>query len=151
MDRRMEIETRRRGTTLAELVVLLGLVGIVIALTAPVSRAALDRGAVVAAREEAMGLVHRARALALAGGGATLRVMQGSELLLLLDGGGRVRERVEFGPAGIDLRTTGSAEQVEMTWNALGWGRVTSRTLELRRGHATARLVVSARGRAERR
>ncbi len=105
----------------------------------------------MSAREQALGLVHRARALALAGGGATLRVRQDDELILLLDGAGSERERLDVAEAGVDLRTTGGAREVDLTWTALGWGRVSSRTLDFRRGSARARLVISSRGRASRR
>jgi len=147
----MDPSTPRSGATLPELTVALAIAGLALGLAAPMARAVVDRIAVVAAREESMALLHRARALALDGGGATLHVVQGQELLVLLDGTGRERERLCFEGSGVDLTTSGSADEAVLSWNALGWGRVSSRTLEFRRGAMRTRLVISSRGRGTRR
>jgi len=141
----------RRGSTLVELLVGLSVVGVLLGLGTPLARGVLDRSAAVAAREEALGLVHHARALALSGGGATLTVVPDADVLILTDASGHVRTRLATAESGVDLRTTGAADSIRVRWNALGWGSFASRTLEFGRGGAVARLVISSRGRAERR
>ncbi|MDT8367887.1 MAG: hypothetical protein RQ745_01680 [Longimicrobiales bacterium] len=140
-----------RGTTLTELALVLALAGVVFGTALPGVRALLDRSRVVAAREELLGLVHRARAVAPATGGATITLDLEAERVELVDGAGRVIESLDLGARGVDLRSTGTASTVTIEWNALGWGVVASRSLVLRAGGAEARLVISSRGRASRR
>lgn len=141
----------RRGATLSELTVMLVVVGVILALAVPGGRGLLDRIAVTTAREEIVGLVHRARAVAAASGGATLRVDLQSESISLTAADGSMHDRLLLADRGIDLSTSGSSDAVTMTWNALGWGVVASRTLVLSRGSREARVVVSSRGRVTRR
>jgi len=135
----------------SELTVLLVVIGVILGLAMPGGRGLLDRIAVTAAREEIAGLAHRARAIATASGGATLWVDLEAESVTLTAGDGVTRGRLLLADRGIDVSTSGSSDVVAMTWNALGWGVVASRTLGLRRGSGEARIVVSSRGRVSRR
>lgn len=69
----------------------------------------------------------------------------------MLDGEGLRRASVDLSERGVEVRSSGTAEVIDIRWNALGWGIVASRTLILERGRAAARLVVSSRGRVSRR
>ena len=142
---------RRRGTTLVELLLVLAVGAVLLGLGVPRGRALLDHLAVTAAREEIAGMLHRARALAHEASGATLLVDVDAESMTLVGGDGGVRGRLLLAERGLDLSTSGSGGVIDMTWNALGWGVITSRTLVVRRGAGEARVVVSSRGRATRR
>lgn len=141
----------RRGTTLPELALMLATAGVLLSLATPGVRRALDRSAVVSAREELVALAHHGRALAPNLGGATLRLHRSTGVAELLDGEGLRRASVDLSERGVEVRSSGTAEVIDIRWNALGWGIVASRTLILERGRAAARLVVSSRGRVSRR
>jgi type II secretory pathway pseudopilin PulG len=141
----------RAGSSLTEVALALGLIGVLVAGAAPGLGAIRDRSAVVSARESALALVHRVRAVAIERGGADLLVDLGEHRLHALGPAGDTLSTLDLAGLGVRIETSGTADRIRLRWNALGWGVVTSRTLAFGRGGQEARLIVSSRGRASRR
>lgn len=140
-----------RGFTVLELAVALSILGLLLSLALPIGRQLLDRWTVVAARDEALSALHRARSEARLRGGATLdfdgvlgRVSIRSADSTLWVG----RSLQEYG---VSLSLPNGAGRTAVELDALGLGVVASRTLVFRRGAAEARLVISSRARGTRR
>jgi len=140
-----------RGFTLLEITVAASLFALLLAVCLPSARRSVDRMAVVGAREGLVGMVVRARAEALARGGA---------VLVVDPGGGNVRVESEAGMAdsldlaagfGVRVETGASGTVARLTFDGLGIGRVASRTIVVRRGSAEAGITVSSYGRIVRR
>ena len=136
------------GYTLFELIIVLGLLGLLLGLAAPPVARALAWARVRTARDVvAMGTA-RARALAVARGGA--------ELVLDLP---RARAWIEAPDTATPPELVGDArwlrlsadgaggDTVRIGYDDLGLGRMAGRTLRFRSGSAEARLTVSAYGR----
>lgn len=139
-----------RGHTLIELLLVLTLLGASAASLAPAARRYRDRGAVVAARESLVGLFAEARAAAMEGGGARVR-LTGLPPVASTEVGDSTLRVVDVGSTyGVTLEL-GSRTESELSFDALGLGRMTAQTIGLRRGDAFAELVVSAYGRVRRR
>lgn len=141
----------RGGWTLVELLVVLALAGVVLGLVVPLATGILDRWAVSAARDEAMALLRRTRAVARMEGGAEVRISTAPPTVELV-----VRDTVrtclcDLEARGIGLELSGRSGPVTLRWNGLGLGVVSSRTLRFTRRASRAELVVSSRGRAVRR
>lgn len=139
----------RSGMTLVELafVLLLCAAGLGTGLAA--ARRIGDRAAVAGARELAAGMVVRARAEALASGGAVLR-LRVTPPTLVIETADSVVALQRLDDLGIQMTLGGGATEVRIAFDALGLGRVASRTLVFRRGESEARLVIAAYGRAVR-
>jgi Tfp pilus assembly protein FimT len=138
------------GSTLLELITVLALLGLVLAELLPAARSQMDRMAVLGAREDVAGLLQRARAEAVARGGATLvlaadppsaEVRVGQEILAWshLD-----REY------GVTLSLSRNRPRAVLVFDPLGLGRISGQTLRFRRNGVEARLVVSSLGRVTR-
>lgn len=134
-----------------ELLAALLLLSILLGMAMPRATRWRDAAAVSAARDELAARLAWTRVAAASRGGAAL--------VLELPAG---RYRVELGDGitvhethlgerfGVTLHTTGPADSVVLRYDALGIGRMTGRTLEVRRGEAIGGLVVSAYGRFRR-
>lgn len=137
------------GFTLLELVAVMTLLALGVAHLLPQARRWGDRVAVRAAREEVVGLLHRARMEAVAWGGATVVITSAPpEVELWVTG--RSVAISSLRDQGVALTLSGDRPRVELVYDALGLGRVASQTLRFRRGSAEALLVVSAWGRVRR-
>jgi prepilin-type N-terminal cleavage/methylation domain-containing protein len=145
--------TPSAGFTLLELTVALTLAAVVLGLGAPLWRSTVDRWAVRTVRDRTAAALSRARLEARRWGGARLDVDAGLGRLrlershpdsVLWEDDSAERYRV------LMVLPRGSTRTV-LSFDALGLGVVSSRTLVFRRGTAEARLVVSSRGRATRR
>ncbi|HEY8470568.1 MAG TPA: type II secretion system protein [Longimicrobiales bacterium] len=145
-------ESGRSGFTLLELAIVLALITTLLGAGAIAFTRLLDRYAVRAARDAlAAGFAH-ARAAAIAHGGASLVVdipaarfridAAGAPLAAPLDL--RAQYRVTLSADGLP------ADSLAFHFDALGIGRMTGRTLRIRRGHAEAGLTVAAYGRIRR-
>ena len=146
----IEHPATRHGFTLLELVVVLALLGVAIAELLPAARSQLDRMAVLAAREEVAGLLHRTRGEAMARGEAELVLTSvPPEAELVVRGDTLARARLEAA-YGVTLMLSRGRPEARLTFGPLGLGRVTSQTLRFRRGDAEARLVISSLGRVAR-
>jgi hypothetical protein len=139
-----------RGHTLVELTFVLLLLGVAAASVAPAARQARDRAAVAGAREAVVGLLAQARATAMESGGASVRIVEGGGLAEGT-GGGRVFRRLALGiEFGVTVGLSGASPELELRYDGLGLGRMTSATVVLSRGEAAAVLVVSSYGRVRR-
>ena len=138
---------RRRGFTVLELATVLLLASAVLAALAPAARRQADREAARAAREAVVGMVSFARAEALAAGGATLGLDPVGDSLWV-EARGRVLRTVRLRPRRVDLD---GGRPVRLRFDPLGLGRLSSRTVTLRRGDAASSLTLSAYGRVRRR
>jgi type II secretory pathway pseudopilin PulG len=140
-----------RGHTLVELLFVLTLLTVSAASFAPAARRQRDRALVAGAREAVVGLFAEARMAALEHGGARVRIDTELPVAEVTSSGAllrRVALGVEFG---VVVGLGGTSTEVEMTYDALGLGRVASQTITLRRGLETAEVVVSSYGRVRRR
>ena len=127
------------------------LLGLVLGKVLPAGKQLLDRMAVLGAREEAVGLFHRARMEAVARGGVGLVVETSPPAMRIVAGlSSSAVEEVAFGN-GVELTLSRDRAAVELTFDAMGLGRVASQTLRFSRGSAQAELVVSSFGRVTRR
>lgn len=141
--------TRGPGFTLLEIVTVLTLMGAAVAVSLPAAKRQMDRTAVLGAREEVAGLIHRARASAVALGGASLRLTSDPPAAELVAGGAVVDRSHLAGEYGGSMTMTLSRDrgEVELRFDALGIGRIASQTIRFARGSAAAVLVVSSYGR----
>jgi hypothetical protein len=138
-----------RGYTLLETVTVLVLLGTITAALTPAFRHYGDTAAVVAARESVVGLITRARVAATGAGGSTVHLRATPSIAWLSVGGVDVEaERLEheLGVV-VDL---GGRDEVVLSFDALGIGRVASATLRFKRGRSERTLVVAAYGRVRR-
>lgn len=139
-----------RGYTLLEAVTVLVLLATITAALTPAFRRYGDTAAVVAARESVVALITRARVMAAGAGGAAVHVGAAPSIARLTVGGLDVEvERLEdeLGVV-VDL---GGREEVVLSFDALGIGRVASATLRFTRRRSERTLVVAAYGRVRRR
>ena len=138
----------RSGYSLLDLTVALTLMGMGLGVLLPAARMQQDRMAVLAAREAVIAQIARARREARASGGAVVQLR-------------RVGSRVwiEAGVVAADtlgledrfgVRMESGAAAATIAFDALGVGRLASRTLVFSRGAAHAGVTVSAYGRVRR-
>ena len=140
-----------RGHSLVELVFVVMLVSVAAASVAPAARRQRDRTMVVGAREAVVGLLAEARIAAIERGGASVGVYVDPARAEAIAGGVTLRRvglAVDFG---VTVALSGGASSADLSYDALGIGRVASQTITFRRGAEVAELVVSAHGRARRR
>lgn len=141
-----------RGLTVLELLFFLALLSLGVASFLPALRHQRDRLAVAGAREAVAGVIARGRAEARARGGATvvLRASPPGAWVEREDGGVAVLGS-DLASFGVELGLGGEAPEARLRYDALGVGRVASRTLVFRRGRAEGALVVASYGRVSRR
>lgn len=138
------------GFTLVEVAIALSVLGMLLAVTVPPMGRWRDAAAVHAARDELAAALAWTRIAAASRSGATLVLdTETGRFWTMADG-------VEAAPT-IDLRRryrvrvdAGSSGPVLFHYDALGIGRLTSRTVSIRRRGAEAGLTVSAYGRVRR-
>lgn len=143
----------RTGHTLLELLAVLALAALLVPAGAAALRSAGDRAAVHAVREELAANLVRTRAEARGRGGAALIVLPDPLRLLLVAGEDTLRRAEPGRERGVVLEPApgaASATPLHIEYDALGLGRMASATVRIRRGRATARLVVSSLGRVVR-
>jgi prepilin-type N-terminal cleavage/methylation domain-containing protein len=138
----------RSGFSLLELSVVLTLLGVGLSVGLPSARRQMDRMAVLAAREATVGHIGRARREARLAGGARLELRRDGARLWI-ESGGVARDTLALESLfGVRLELGGSAASV--SFDALGLGRVASRSLWFARGSARAGLIISSYGRVRR-
>ncbi len=140
----------QNGATLLELLLVVGLVGLVSGILLPATGNARDRVAVRSAQDAFATAVRTARLSAPAAGGARLRVDLDSSRVALIRTGRPDQVLSLSNEFGVTLDARG-ARQPELRFDRVGLGRFTSRTFTLRRGSAVRTVVVSAYGRVDRR
>jgi hypothetical protein len=123
------------------------LLGLALGELLPMGRSITDRMAVVAAREVVLGSLHRTRMEAVAGGGASLVLVTTPPVLRIVrEPSGEILDERAL-EDGVTLHLSRERAEAVLTFDAMGFGRVTSQTLTLRRGGAESSLVVSSLGR----
>ncbi len=136
------------GLTILEMVLVLLLAGILAGLAWPPLARARDGALVRAARDDLAVTIARTRSAALARGGATFVAEADTDRFWVRGAGadtvaGPVDVRARYG---VGLETVGGPV-AELRYDALGIGRLASRTFRLRRGDAEAGVTVSSYGR----
>ncbi|MBI4546039.1 MAG: type II secretion system protein [Gemmatimonadetes bacterium] len=146
----MNAHARPAGTTLVELLVVIGLLGILAASSIPSVARWLDAYTVRAARDALLAGLARARASAVARGHATFVIEVDRARFWAESDGDTVAAPVDLAADyGVRLETEGAPlERLELAFDALGLGRMAARTLHLRRGRAEAGIAISSYGRA---
>lgn len=142
-----------RGYTLLELVIVLALLALAIGLAYPAARTASDVWAVRAARDATASLLAGTRAAAIAQRGAELLVVPGAgEVLTRTRSAPRPERRLSLTRDwGVALVAPGfGGDTIAIRYDALGLGRVASRTLRFERGAAVAGITVASYGRVRR-
>src|SRR4051812_33278162 len=139
----------RSGTSLIEILLVLTIIGVLLFLGAAPYTNARDVMAVRAARDEIVAASARTRAFAVRHGGGTLGVDGAAGKLTISTRDGLVNESVQFGEIGVQVEVDGShgATSASMQYDALGIGRLASRTITLSRGSASGGVTFSAYGR----
>lgn len=148
---RLPVSHRQTGFTLLEVAVALCLMSLALSVVAPLARRTLDLWAVRAVRDGALAALHRTRMEARIRGGAILAVDGDAGTLEARVADSVLWRSRQPGEAGVRVSLPDGRTGVDLAFDALGLGIVTSRTLVFRRGEAEARLVISSRGRASRR
>lgn len=138
------------GATLTELLLVLTIMGIVCSLAATPAKRTLDVLHVRAAREALFGSAMRARSVALTRGGASLIIDPQTDVVTVSDAQGVVADQTHIEGYGVDVFVDGATAPVALRYDAYGIGRMTSRTVRLKRGAAEASLTVSSYGRIRR-
>lgn len=141
----------RSGVTLLELLLALALSGLGLSVLVPAARRALDRFAVVSAREALAGRVASARLRAMAVGGARL-VLDAPTATVWIEVDLAVSDSGPLeGPLPVEVKLTGTRSRIALPFDALGIGRVASQSIRFTRGRAASALVISAYGGVSRR
>ena len=139
-----------RGFSILELVTALALISLGVSTLLPAARRVEERLSVVAAREELVGLIIRARGIAILHGGAVVSLEQ-KPAGAWITAGDTIRESIDLRDLrGAELFISGGRPVTELRLDGLGLGRIAASSMTLRRGRALARLVVSTYGRVRR-
>lgn len=142
------MRSRSRGHTLLELCVVLALLALLIGLAAPPVRRAIALARVHAARDLMWSQLARARALAVARGGAGL-VLDAARAQAWIEAADTSTGVAALAEAGTVAITVDGAQidRVRIEFDGLGLGRIASRTLRFRSGGVEAGLTLSSYGR----
>ena len=141
----------KQGSSLIEIAVVLGVMTIALGIAVPGFRRALDAYRVSAGRDAIVALAGRARAVAIAHGGADLTI-HGDSGFARVEAPGATPELVAIGERyGVQLTIENSTRSVvTIHYDGIGLGRFANLSLVVRRGDAQARVVFSMYGRARR-
>jgi hypothetical protein len=136
--------------SLIDLAGALALIAVALAVALPPAGALRDRLAVGAARNEVVALLLRARAEAPGFGGSRVEIVRPDDEVRLVSGDS-VRARYRPGrDHGVDLEVGGDRDRADIVYDALGLGRIASRTLVFARGRVRDTLRISSYGRVAR-
>jgi Tfp pilus assembly protein FimT len=138
----------RRGYSLIELTFVLMLATLVLAVAVAPVRHARDVFAVRAARSEIAALVALTRSTAIMTGGATLVVDMDAGTAWMEQGDGTRVGDVQHIAARHGVELAANRSVLNLRYDALGIGRMTSAVLRVRSGSVTGTITISAYGRA---
>jgi prepilin-type N-terminal cleavage/methylation domain-containing protein len=147
--RPMHRSRQPRGTTLLELLFALSLIAVLLGFAYPRMSRTIERYAVRAAADAFTAQVARARIAAITYGGADL-VIDPVRLRAQLRGpDNEMLGEQDLGTFAVAITVDGQHRQeVDLSFDALGIGRMANRTFRFQRGGAEARVTLSAYGRA---
>ena len=142
---------QQRGSSLIEIAVVLGVIGIALGIAVPGFRHALDAYGAAAGRDTIIALAARARSLAIAHGGADL-IIDADSGLARIETRDTAPEVFALGDRfGVRLTIENSSRPtVIVRYDGIGLGRLANLRLLVERGDAQARVVFSMYGRARR-
>ncbi|HSK19350.1 MAG TPA: prepilin-type N-terminal cleavage/methylation domain-containing protein [Longimicrobiales bacterium] len=138
----------RRGYTLIEVLLVLMLSTLLLAITVAPVRHARSVLAVRAARSDIAALVAMTRSTAIMTGGATLVVDVGAGTAWIEHGSGVRVGDVQHITARHRVALTASRPLLNLRYDALGIGRMTSAVVHVTSGSVTGTVTISAYGRA---
>jgi prepilin-type N-terminal cleavage/methylation domain-containing protein len=138
----------RRGVTLLELVVSISIVGVFSTFAFARARSSLDALKVRGAREAFFGMVTRARVTAVERGGADLVFDFAGQTVSVQDRVGNTIESLSYDVAA--AADGSNVSRLALHYDGHGIGRMTSRTIRLRKGAAEGGLTFSSYGRVRR-
>ena len=136
--------------TLPEALFTLTIVGILGTLVLPRARHGLDTVKVRAAREAAFGVATRARAIAVAHGGADFVVDFAAESVSVVNAAGVIVTTASLDEYDVDVFAAGASARAVIRYDSRGIGRMASQTVRFQRGSAQAGLTFSSYGRVRR-
>jgi prepilin-type N-terminal cleavage/methylation domain-containing protein len=137
----------RAAFTLLELVTALAVAGILLAVAGPSAIRTRDTLAVRAAHRQLTSAVALTRSTAIVAGGATLVIdVAGARAYIETAGGGTTRTFETGRSHGVSFQTV-RGSSVALRYDALGIGRMTAASIQLRRGSVQVPFVVSSYGR----
>ncbi len=141
----------RHGYTLFELLTVLLVMAVLLAIAVPPAAHWRDAAAVRGARDELAGRLAWTRIAATSHGGAALVLDIPAAAYRIELGDGVTAHRGDLGRGyGVVIETSASRDSLVLRYDALGVGRTTGGTLQVRRGRAAAGLTVSPYGRYRR-
>jgi len=140
----------RNGHTLLELCTVLLLAALAASVALPAGGRLRDTLAVVAAREALAGLVAEARALAPGRGGASVHLRAGPWRAWAEASGNPIRAVDLAQDLGVAVVLSRGRTALDLRFDALGLGQVSSETIVLQRGDSRRTLILSAYGRVRR-
>lgn len=142
---------RRIGYTLIELLLVLLVLAILLSLAVPPFARWRDAAAANAARDELAARLAWTRIAAASRGGAqlVLEIPAGRYRVDVADGSHAPTDHLGA-RYGVTVQTAGNPDSVVMRFDALGIGRMTGRSLQIRRGSAVAGLTITPFGRYRR-
>jgi prepilin-type N-terminal cleavage/methylation domain-containing protein len=139
------------GVTLIELLAVMLLLAVLLGMSVPRFGRWRDAVAVGGARDELAARLAWTRIAAASQGGAALILdVPGGRYRVELADGARAVEADLGARFGVVVETPGVQDSVVLRYDALGIGRMTGRTVQVRRGDAVAGLTVSPYGRYRR-
>jgi type II secretory pathway pseudopilin PulG len=138
----------RTAHTLLELAIVLTLIGAAAAAAAGPLHGARDQVAVAAARRELAAMVAATRSVAIMAGGARLLIdLPAATVWIETASGVHPGWLRDFGDRYGVTMAASRTQRLELRFDGLGVGRMTSATMQVRRGRAVSELVVSSYGR----
>lgn len=140
---------RRRGVSLAELLLVLAITGVLLGTALPRLAGGGDRWIVAEAREEVIALVYQARMEARRSGEAVLVVESGGGVGVEVPERGRVGAWEPRVP-GLRLEVGGGRDVARLAFGPSGAGRLANATLRIQRGDEVREVVISSYGRVRR-
>ena len=141
----------QRGSSLIEIAVVLGVITVALGIAVPGFRHALDAYAAAAGRDAVITMAARARAVAIAHGGADLTIDTDSGLARI-EADGAAPVLIALGDRfGVQLVIESSGRtEVTIHYDGIGLGRLANVSLLVRKGNARARVIFSMYGRPRR-
>ena len=139
----------RTGYSLLDLTVALALMGMGSSLLLPAAHRQMERSAVLAAREALVAQVAQARREARIAGGAVLQMRRSGGRVWIEAGGQAPRDTLAIEER-FGVRIVPGAASATVAFDALGIGRLASRSVTFLRGQERAAVTISAYGRVRR-